>query len=167
MWPPRGPQTQDTRGCQLWTVLQKPRTPLGQHLWAPWGLLSARLLCLVMWVGQTQGHMTSDMKSPPERQMVTWKRRPRLEKQGLLPEEEPVSSWRVVPSCYPEHPEGLSLCWAGSPSGHTGGKEGPQHVSKRAAPSAGGVDGGLVQPLSPQPRILGISLGSSEIHVLL
>ena len=106
-------------------LLQKPRTPLGQRLRAQRGLLSARLLCLVMWLGQTQGHVKSDMKSPPERQMVTrrgdrgWKSRDSSQAKTLCP----VGEWS--PSCYPEHPEGLSPRWAGSLSGHTMGGGAP------------------------------------------
>ena len=124
-WPPRGPQPQESPGSRLWILLQKPRTPLGQRLRAQRVLLSARLLCLVMWLGQTQGHVKSDMKSPPERQMVTrrgdrgWKSRGSSQAKTLCP----VGEWS--PSCYPEHPEGLSPRWAGSLSGHTMGGGAP------------------------------------------
>ena len=124
MWPPREPQTQDTRGCRLWTLLQKPRTPLGRHLWAPRGLLSVRLLCLVMWVGQTQGHMKSDMK-PPRKTDGDMEEETKAGEAGLLPGQDPVSSWGAVPSCYSEHPRGCLCAGLGPQVGTLVGRRAP------------------------------------------
>lgn len=88
---------------------------------------------------------------------MTWKRRPRLEKEGLLPGRDRVSGWRVGrPSLMaPGILGGRPCAGLGSSGGHRGGRESPRQVSKVLPLLAGGGEpGASSQPLLTHPRVL-------------